>query len=95
MTFLISVRFWWPESYEEQRQTSIVGVLRLRAMNPLLSDRSAWRFAQDDGFVGGLKNSLVGCVKTTKIKKVTTSRDDKFEVGCPPWHGRTWMDKVS
>ena len=73
VTFLISVSFWWPESYEEQRQTSIVGVLRLRAINPLLSDRSARRFAQDDAFVGGLKNPLVGCVKTTKIKKVTTS----------------------
>ena len=46
VTFLISVRFWWPESYEEHRLTSIVGVLRLRAINPLLSSRSARRFAQ-------------------------------------------------
>src|ERR1700691_2056016 len=37
--------------------------------------------AQDDGFVGVLKNLLVGCVKTIKIKKVTTSRDDKLESG--------------
>ena len=32
--------------------------------------------AQDDGLVGVLKNLLVGCVKTTKIKKVTTSPND-------------------
>jgi hypothetical protein len=31
--------------------------------------------------VGVLKNLLVGCVKTIKIKKVTTSRDDKGEGG--------------
>ena len=35
--------------------TSIAGVLRLRAINPLLCDRSSRRFAQDDDFVGALK----------------------------------------
>ena len=58
-----------PESSEEHRPTAILGVLRLRARNPLLSGRSATRFAQDDGLVGVLKNLLVGCAKTTKIKK--------------------------
>jgi hypothetical protein len=55
---------------------STVGVLRLRARSPWLSDRSARRFAptagrgrQDDGLVGVLKNLLVGCVKTTKNQK--------------------------
>src|SRR5216683_6142194 len=50
-------------------KTSILGVLRLRAVNPLLGDRSARRFAQDDGLVGVLKNILVGCTKTREIKK--------------------------
>src|ERR1700733_1495195 len=43
---------WWPEGPEEHRPTSILGVLRLRARDPLLSDRSARRFAQDDDSVG-------------------------------------------
>jgi hypothetical protein len=34
---------------------SILGVLRLRAIKPSVCDRSAKRFAKDDGFVGGLK----------------------------------------
>ena len=72
VTFLISFRFWWPESSKEHRRTSILGVLRLRAKNPLLSDRSARRFAQDDGVVGVLKNLPVECAKNSKIKKVTT-----------------------
>jgi hypothetical protein len=67
-----------PESSGEHRPTTILGVLRLRARNPLLSDRSERHFAQDDGPVGVLENLLVGCVKTTKIKKVTTSEDDDF-----------------
>jgi hypothetical protein len=71
-----------PESSGEHRPTTILGVLRLRARNPLLSDRSARRFAQDDGPVGVLKNLLVGCVKTTKIKKVTTSRDSAWLGNC-------------
>ena len=36
----------WPESSEEHLPTSIAGVLRLRAINPLLCHRSARRFAQ-------------------------------------------------
>ena len=36
----------WPESLEEHLPTSIAGVLRLRAINHLIWDRSARRFAQ-------------------------------------------------
>jgi hypothetical protein len=43
----------WLESWEEHLPTSIAGVLRLRAISRPLCDRSARRFAQDDGFVGG------------------------------------------
>jgi hypothetical protein len=39
------------------------------APNPPLRDRSARRFAQDDGLMGGLKNILIGCQKTQKSKK--------------------------
>ena len=41
------------ESSQEHLPTSIAGVLRLRAIKPAVCDRSAKRFAQDDGFVGG------------------------------------------
>jgi hypothetical protein len=44
----------------------------------LLCDRSAKRFAQDDGFVWGLEMQLVGCRKHEKIEKVTGSQDDVF-----------------
>ncbi len=74
----------WPESSEEHLPTSIAGVLRLRAVNPLLWDRSARRFAptarrgrQDDTFLEGIKQHLVGCKKHEKIEKVTGSQDDK------------------
>ncbi len=60
--------------------------LRLRAINPLLCDRSARRFAptarrgrQDDAFLEGIKPHLVGCKKHEKIKKV--SQDDGFVEG--------------
>jgi hypothetical protein len=56
-------------SYEEHRLTSIVGVLRLRAINPLLSGISARRFAQDDCFVEVLNNSLVGRDKNAQNQK--------------------------
>jgi hypothetical protein len=72
-------------------QISTVEVLRLRAISPLLNDRSAMRFVQDDGPVGVLKNLLLGCAN----KKVTTSRDDKVEGGGPPWQWRTGIDRVS
>jgi hypothetical protein len=42
-----------------------------------ISDRSAKRFAQDDGFVGGLKYSWLDMQKTRKDQKVTSRRDDK------------------
>ena len=78
----------WPESSEEHLPTSIAGVLRLRAINPLLCDRSARRFAptarrgrQDDAFLEGIKQHLVGCKKHEKIEKVTGSQDDKGESG--------------
>src|ERR1700691_6079588 len=38
--FLISFRVWWPESSEEHGPTNVLEVLRLRAGDPLLSDRS-------------------------------------------------------
>jgi hypothetical protein len=44
----------------------ITGVLRLRAIKPSVCDRSAKRFAQDDGFVGGLKYSWLDMQKTRK-----------------------------
>ena len=75
----------WPESSEEHLPTSIAGVLRLRAINPPLCDRSARRFAQDDAFLQGTKQHLVGCKKQEKIEKVTGSptarrgrRDDNY-----------------
>jgi hypothetical protein len=40
-----------PESSQEHLPTSIAGVLRLRAIKPSVCDRTAKRFAQDDGFV--------------------------------------------
>jgi hypothetical protein len=51
---------------------STAGVLRLRAIKPSVCDRSAKRFAQDDGFVGGLKGlerQLVGYAENTKRSK--------------------------
>jgi hypothetical protein len=54
---------------------SIVGVLRLRAIKPLFCERSAKRFAQDDGFVAELEIQLVGYAGK-KVKKVTGSQDD-------------------
>src|SRR3984885_15361656 len=70
--------FLWPESCEEHLPVSIAGVLRLRAVSPVLSDRSSWRFAQDDDSVVGQKHRVV-CNKQEKIEKVTSSRDDKGE----------------
>jgi hypothetical protein len=59
----------WPESFEEHLPTSIAGVLRLRAMSPLFCDRAAKRFAQDDGFVGGLKYSWLDAENMKRLKK--------------------------
>jgi hypothetical protein len=44
---------------------SIAGVLRLRAIKPSVCDRSAKRFAQDDGFVRGLEIQLAGHAENT------------------------------
>jgi hypothetical protein len=41
------------ESSQEHLPTSIAGVLRLRDIKHSVCDRSAKRFAQDDGFVKG------------------------------------------
>jgi len=59
----------------EHRPTSIAGVLRLRATIAVSADESARRFAQDDGFVGGLKKEKrrVRCAeKAKKLKKSQT-----------------------
>jgi hypothetical protein len=76
VTFLFIFRVWWPESSEEDGPTRIPGVLRLRATDPLLSDRSARRFAptahrgrQDDGLLGILERVWLGVLKTPKLKK--------------------------
>jgi hypothetical protein len=37
---------------------STFGVLRLRATKAVPRDRSVWRSAQDDGFVGVLKKNI-------------------------------------
>ena len=50
------------------RKIGTAGVLRLRAIRRPLCDRSARRFAQDDGFVGAEKLS-VSCVENTKDQK--------------------------
>jgi hypothetical protein len=60
---------------------SILAVFRLRAIDPLVCNRPARRFAQDDGFVVEVGSIWVGCAKQGKIKKVTTSQDDDFVEG--------------
>ena len=59
----------WLESSEEHLPTSIAGVLRLRAISRPLCDRSARRFAQDDGFVGGEKHPVSYAENTKRSKK--------------------------
>src|ERR1700689_4336645 len=83
VTFLVSFGFWWLESCEEHRLTSIVGVLRLRAINPLLSDRSARRFAQDDGLVGVLKQQSVGRDKNAENQKSHKLSVKRFTIKIP------------
>src|ERR1700722_18479712 len=65
----------WLESSEEHLPTTIAGVLRLRAISRPLCDRSARRFAQDDGFVG-VKSILLATQRTRKDQKVTCSPND-------------------
>jgi hypothetical protein len=64
------------ESSQEQLPTSIAGVLRLRAMKPSVSDRSAKRFAQDDDFVVSWKCSAQDdvFVVSWRCKKPASSR---------------------
>src|SRR6202035_2598124 len=67
----------WLESSEEHLPTSIAGgpsagsgqALRLRAISRPLCDRSARRFAQDDGFVGGEKHPVSYAENTKRSKK--------------------------
>jgi hypothetical protein len=66
------------KSLEPHGKISITGVLRLRAISAVSRDRSAKRFAQDDGFVAGLKHSWLGMQNTRKIEKVTGSQHDGF-----------------
>jgi hypothetical protein len=54
---------------QEHLPTIIAGVLRLRAIKPSVCDRSAKRFAQDDGFVGGLEIQPVRYAENTKRSK--------------------------
>jgi hypothetical protein len=61
--------FLWPESCEEHLLISIAGVLRLRAVSPVLSDRSARRFAQDDDSVVGIENIGSSAKNTKRSKK--------------------------
>jgi hypothetical protein len=58
-----------PESSQEHLPTSIAEVLRLRAIKLSVCDKYAKRFAQDDGFVGGLKYEWLDMQKTRKDRK--------------------------
>jgi hypothetical protein len=73
----------WLKNLEEHLITVIAGVLRLRATSRPLYDKSARRFAQDDGFVGGEKLTVSCAENTKKIDKVAGSRDDKGRVALP------------
>jgi hypothetical protein len=72
-----------PESSQEHLPTSIAGLLRLSARKPVFAIDPLKRFAQDDGFVGGLKAAGWLCPKTRKDRKVTGSWDDKGRVVVP------------
>ena len=63
------IKSLWPESLEEHLPINIAGVLRLRAVSPVLSDRSARRFAQDDDSVVGIKNIGSSAKNTKRSKK--------------------------
>jgi hypothetical protein len=67
-----------PESSQEHLPTSIAGVLRLRAIKPSVCDRSAKRFAQDDGFVGG------NAENTKRAKKSQAAGDVAGRMGSQP-----------
>jgi hypothetical protein len=63
----------WLESSKEHLPMIVAEVLRLRATSRRLCDRSARRFAQDDGFVEVEKSFGQACTKHEKIEKVTSS----------------------
>jgi hypothetical protein len=48
---------------------STLGVLRLRATSAVSGEKFVRRFAQDDGFVGGLKYNWLDMQKTRKDRK--------------------------
>src|SRR3984957_19167753 len=81
----------WLESSEEHLPTSIAGVpsagsgqaLRLRAISRPLCDRSARRFAQDDGFVGGEKHPVSYAENTKRSKKSQALGMTKERAGFP------------
>ena len=58
-----------PEISQEHLQTSIAGVLRLRAIKLSVCDRSAKRFAQDDDSVWGLACSWLDMQAHERSKK--------------------------
>jgi hypothetical protein len=67
---------------KSMRRLSILGVLRLRAVSPLLSDRSARRFAQDDDSVGELtvRRPLCGSRGALQIPPLRSPR-----ISCRGW----------
>jgi len=81
----------WLESSEEHLPTSIAGVLRLRAISRPLCDRSAWRFAQDDGFVGGVKSIRLATQKTRKDRK--SHRLSGWQRGGRGFHGERLLNR--
>ena len=54
VTLFVFSGFGGRKALQSIRWSSILGVLRLRAVSPLLGERSARRFAQDDDSVGEL-----------------------------------------
>jgi hypothetical protein len=75
---------------EEHLPTSIAGVLRLRAISRPLCDRSARRFAQDDGFVGGEKHP-VRCAENTKRSKKSQALGMTKDKVALPWQRFRWL----
>ena len=69
LTFLISLVVRGRKAPKSICPRSIAGVLRLRAINTLICDRSARRFAQDDAFLEGVEKHLVGSKNTGRSKK--------------------------
>ena len=61
----------WLKSSEQHGKLSTAEVLRLRAPSAVSPDPPVRRFAQDDGFVGGLEYNWLNMQKTRKIEKVT------------------------